>query len=203
MKYKAQTSEQFEALGRFVQAFELMVDAVRTTSYSFLSRGDPKAALVLLHQSMTAKSLFEIMRGLYGTLVIEYPFLFQDDKDTINSVLKLCATEYDKLVNLRNDLLHGTWRIGWARPDQEDFSELFVDKARVWAGGYKLADLPKTAAELSERTKRCEYLTTLLSRLYGAVLMALMRSEPSRVRFNVRKENDRWIPEPPLGGPTP
>jgi hypothetical protein len=199
--YKAQTAEQFEAIGRFVQAFELMVDATRMASYSILSQGDPKRGqlvnVVLFHQSMTAKPHFDIMRGLYGVLIQEYPTLLQDDKETINAVLKFCANEHEKLTNLRNDLLHGTWHIGWASPDQQDFSEMLVHKAKVWTSGYKFADLPKTAAELFALAKRCDDLTTLLYRLYGAVLPVVMSGQPSRVRFNVRKADDRWLPEPP------
>ena len=36
-KFKAQTAEQFEALGRFVQTFELMVDAI-SDCFLFLSQ---------------------------------------------------------------------------------------------------------------------------------------------------------------------
>jgi hypothetical protein len=200
-RYKAQTAEQFEAIGRFVQSFELMVDVVRNVSHSILSGGDEKRSqlinVVLFHQSMTAKPLFEIMRGLYGLLIREYADLFKDDKDTLNAVLKFCASEYEKLANLRNDLLHGTWRIGWATPDQEDFGDLIVHRARVWAGGYKFAELPKTTPELRQLAERCDELRKLFDRLWGAVTISLSRGEPSRVRFNVRKENDKWLPQPP------
>jgi hypothetical protein len=202
-KFRAQTSEQFEALGRFVGSFALLVDAVRTASYFFLSRGDPKHGqlvnVVLFHQSMTANPLFEIMRGLYAMLIVEYPDRFKPEEVVvINSVLLYCAREYGKLANLRNDLLHGTWHIGWASPDQQDFSTMHVQKFRVGKTGYKLADgLPQSAEELRALAKRCDDLTLLLNRVYGSVLGAYMAAKESRVRFNVRQEKDRWLPEPP------
>jgi hypothetical protein len=74
-KYSRQTGEQFEALGRFVQEFEQLVDAVRTTSMHLLSSNSPKQQqlvnVVLFHKSLTAQPLFEIMRGLYAVFIKE------------------------------------------------------------------------------------------------------------------------------------
>jgi hypothetical protein len=203
-KFNAQTAAQFESLGRFVQAFELMVDAVRTSCYFFLSRGDGKLGqllnVVLYHQSMTAGPLFEIVRGIYAIMADNYPEVFnEEEKRTITSVLRYCAKEYSALLELRNGLLHGTWRIGWASVDQKDFSEMVVHKFKVSGAGYKLVDLPKSADELNAHTSRCESVMTLIYRIYGACMTGLMSGTESRVRFNIREENGRWLPEPPVG----
>jgi hypothetical protein len=198
-KYSRQTGEQFEALGRFVQEFEQLVDAVRTTSMHLLSSNSPKQQqlvnVVLFHKSLTAQPLFEIMRGLYAVFIKEFPErVSADDLEVINAVMRYCATEFSKLAQVRNDLLHGTWFIGWANEKQEDFSELQVHKFRVTKEGYEPAELPKSATELSQLTNRCQELGKLIWRIFAAFYNPTGRSS---VAANVRLENGRWLPEPP------
>ena len=201
-QFQAQTKAQFESLGRFVQAFELMVEVTRTTNSFFLSRGDPKLGqmtnVVLFHSSMTAWPLFEIMRGLYAQAAENYPEFFdQNERSTLNQVMAYCATEYSKLLELRNNLLHGTWRIGWTSAEQQDFSEMLVHKFKGNKSGYALVDLPKTAEELDAETRRCEALKDLLYQIFGACISGMVSGKGSRIRFNVRMETGRWLPEPP------
>jgi hypothetical protein len=64
--YKKNTSEQYEAMGRFVEAFEAMVNEVRETSISLIGGGTRQQQLVeiaLHHGAMSAKPLYDIMRA--------------------------------------------------------------------------------------------------------------------------------------------
>jgi hypothetical protein len=199
-KYSRQTSENFAALGRFVQEFELLVSSVRTSCVFLLGcNNSPKhqqlVNVILCHQSLTAGPLFQIMRGLYAAHIREFPEHVRDDnQDVILKVLAYCATQYDDLANKRNNLLHGTWFIGFANGEQEDFSELQVHKFCVTKNGCEPAKLPKSAAELSKLTDECQELRELISR----ISVTFHISSGSRVAKNVRLENKRWLPEPPL-----
>ncbi len=201
-KYSRQTGEQFEALGRFVQEFEQLVFAVRTTCMQLLSSNNsPKQQqlvnVVLFHQSLTAQPLFDIMRALYAVFIKEFPErVSADDLDVVSAVMKYCATEFSSLVQVRNRLLHGTWFIGWANEKQEDFSQLPVAKFNITKDGYEPAKLPKSVAELSQLTNRCRELSKLIWRIFGAFYKP--DGSASRVAANVRFENGRWLPEPPL-----
>jgi hypothetical protein len=65
--YNKNTQEQYEALGRFVVAFEAMVNEVRDCSINLLLTEDEVSALVDIafhHPVLTAKPLFEIFRAL-------------------------------------------------------------------------------------------------------------------------------------------
>ena len=74
---------------------------------------------------------------------------------------------------------------------------MHVHKFKVSKGGYKEVKLPKSAAELMVEANRCEELTKLLNRIFGAMQMSVFGKEKSNVRGNVRKDNGRWLPEPP------
>jgi hypothetical protein len=63
---------QYEALGRFVEAFEAMVNETRFVSISILSRASARANLlnvVFHHSALSAKPLFEIMRALVADFI--------------------------------------------------------------------------------------------------------------------------------------
>ena len=91
--YAKNTKEQYEALGRFVEAFELMVDEIRGICGDCVSmtvgaikpvKPDDKSweewikeegdrrhliSIPFHHQGMTAKPLFDIMRAIVAEIV--------------------------------------------------------------------------------------------------------------------------------------
>src|ERR1700730_4099177 len=65
--YEKNTKEQYEALGRFVEAFEAMVNEVRESTIALIERDGKHRRLieiVLHHQVLTAKPLYEIFRAV-------------------------------------------------------------------------------------------------------------------------------------------
>jgi hypothetical protein len=76
-RYNANTKGQYEALGRFVEAFEAMVNETRSASISILSRVGAQANLldvVFHHSALSAKPLFEIMRALVADFLKQPKF---------------------------------------------------------------------------------------------------------------------------------
>lgn len=155
-----QSAEQFAALGRFVQAFEGMVHGVRSSCQMLTQRPGVHGALMALvwnHQVMTAKPLFELYRAMLICIVEESDVSASpEEKGAVISILKEESAKYERLVNARNTLLHGTWAIGWGHQGQEDFSEINVFKFRTTSNGLKLSDVPKIIEDLEEIISQCE-----------------------------------------------
>jgi hypothetical protein len=139
-------AEEFEALGRFVQAFEDMVDDARVACMDIASNlgGDSKSDqhlhrtllhIIFYHQSMTAKPIFEIMRAAIGQMLNDQEFqssrgIDREDRARFLEILPIVNAEYQKLTAIRNDLLHGNWSIGISWDDDSDNSEFFLYKPK-------------------------------------------------------------------------
>src|SRR5712692_4007614 len=70
--YRKNTKEQYEALGRFVEAFEAMVNEARSSSIGLLANDEDHEKLVDVafhHPALSAKPLFEIMRTIIAELL--------------------------------------------------------------------------------------------------------------------------------------
>jgi hypothetical protein len=127
-KYDKNTKEQYESLGRFIEAFESMVQTVRVSCIGLMSLDGPKrthrlAEIAFHHQSLTAKPLFEMFRAMTMETVTDAAFrkfheISDVDCDYFSNVFSAASLEYMDLVNKRNNLLHETWFIGY--PSDED-----------------------------------------------------------------------------------
>jgi hypothetical protein len=137
-----------------------MVDETRRVSVKIIKRDDnhEKLVEVMFHaDSMTAKPLFDIMRALIFEWV-KQPFLKvkQSDRDILSGVLKEITTNYSELVNTRNMLLHGTWRIGSYSLDDPKFETFGLTKYKLTKAGLEKADkIPNNAAGLLALRDQC------------------------------------------------
>ena len=188
-RFKAQTCEQYEALGRFVQAFELMVDASRQALSMHLQ--SQNASLVYLtrmifhHPALTAMPLFELYRAIVYTVVNELLPQCDESAALCKKLLSQVAKEYRELVETRNMILHGTPLVGFAGADQDDFSEMMIIKWGVGAQGWKVYDTPKSAAELLEICSRCAKVENAI-RLIGTASMM----QDKRLKFLHRAQEE-------------
>jgi hypothetical protein len=160
--YEKNTKEQYEALGRFVEAFELMVNEVREVCIERICTGvgsSEREHLVEIsfhHQAMTAKPLYDIMRAIIAELVNKPTSRHHADNAKIKALLGHIEGEYNHLYNKRNELLHGTWLIGYVSADDPDASEFLIRKYKTSADGLVAAkELPKNAPELLTLRDRC------------------------------------------------
>jgi hypothetical protein len=113
--YEKNTRAQYEALGRFVEAFENMVGEVREANIDLLSNTGQRGYLVQIafhHQSLTAKPLFEIMRAIIAEVVSRRAHSEYENREIFSEILGYIEGAYEDLANMRNTLLHGTWFIG-------------------------------------------------------------------------------------------
>lgn len=195
-KFNRQTSESFAALGRFVQSFENMVDAARTSIKLLLSKTGPDqilVSIVLHHQAFTAKPILDVFRAIVmETLDLRARLhpgsVTDDDARVFAGVLSQIFGEYDALARARNNLLHATWRIGWVAEGQDDFSEFFAHNQKVTKSGARAVDLPKTAKELDELSDRCNKMAEWIWLVHIGVTLG----EGISRQFRYNKNKKTW-----------
>ncbi len=151
-----QTMEQFAALGRFVQEFELAVLAVRLCLSQLLGDGSARKNRmlngVLYHQALTAAPLIDMLACvIFEMLEAEGDQFSKEERADITSIVGEVAKRLRTLCEIRNNLLHGTWFIGWASQGATDFplTEGTVHRFTPSARGVKSRDkLPKSLNDL-------------------------------------------------------
>src|SRR5579859_415573 len=80
--FRKNTSEQYAALGRFVEAFELMVNEVRECSIDLVAHNEKNRDLVSVafhHHALSAMPLMEIFRAVGANMVGLTPIGITDD----------------------------------------------------------------------------------------------------------------------------
>jgi hypothetical protein len=173
--YDKNRREQYTALGRFVEAFEALVNETRDCCLEIvLGSGVANIRLVEIafhHQAMTAKPLFEILHAMIAEIIKEPIAPEYPEREIFSQVLKQINKEYMDLANKRNNLLHGTWFIGYSSPDDPDSKTFQIRKFRTSQNGLKQLELPTEASELDALTIRCiaarDWLSLLCACLGG------------------------------------
>jgi hypothetical protein len=145
--YEKNVKGQYEALGRFVEAFEMMVDEVRIDCIRLLSADLPIRRQQLIsipfhYQTFSAKPLFDTFRAVLMDMISHDAYkkehsLSDDDVNNFSGVLSAINGEYDWLANKRNSLLHGTWFVGYRDHDDPESSTFHVSKYKTAAWAYE------------------------------------------------------------------
>lgn len=182
---------QFEAIGRFVQAFEDVVEACRRLLALMVpsdGSSQEKLNLILHHHALTASPLFELA-GSVAILHVSQRSADELQTATLKAVLKQASTQFEALVSTRNSVLHGTWRIGWRSPIDDPSEKLTVYKFQPVKGELQRnRHLPATISELLAKVNDCSELTALIEYLTACLIMP----GGPRIAENFRKEEGRW-----------
>src|ERR1041384_876784 len=111
---KRENRARYYALGRFVEEFETMVDAVRGAIRHFFPMVEPpyddtKLNVILTNPTLGgAEALAQAWRGIIGES-IRYKKYDDDRLKRLKQLFSPIYNEYRDLASLRNVLLHGTW----------------------------------------------------------------------------------------------
>jgi hypothetical protein len=168
--YTRNVKEQYEALGRFIEAFELMVNGVREGCIALLGGHRHHNEIIFHHKVMTAQPLFEIYRAIFSQQLAQgyYPEHLgrgyrpakrewsAGESEKMRGVMNAISAEYDALASKRNALLHATWDIGTATQNDPLATEFVATKMSVTKMGLAAVDMPKQAKELRHLARRCE-----------------------------------------------
>jgi hypothetical protein len=169
------TKEQYAALGRFVEEFEAMVSEARECCTELLTYGLSReqkrlVSIPLDHQSLTATPIIEIFRAVFIQIIRDFQQRGEMTEAVANnfaSILAKISSKYESLVIMRNNLLHGTWFIGYSdaeNPAAETFSVL---KYKLTKKGREKIELPKNAEELRALCERCDEVRSWIGVLHA------------------------------------
>jgi hypothetical protein len=113
---------------------------------------------------MTAKPLWDAMRAIIADILSRESNPHHTDRANFKGLLGFIEREYSTLYNKRNELLHGTWEIGYVSDDDPHSRKFRVRKFKTTADGFAEAkELPQDVAELSSLTDRCDKLRTWIA----------------------------------------
>jgi hypothetical protein len=201
-----QAQENWAMIGRYIQHFELMVDAARSGCLMIMCGDLHHQRLVniaLNHQSMTARPLFDILRSLVYEMLgpsenasEEAQAKAKSDRGRANEIFTQLDTDYQAAVKFRNDLVHSTWRIGWGGSETEDFSEMLVYKFKATAKGLRVSHVAKTKGDIEPEIQRCDGVRSLLLVVWRVCLLNKAfpdSTEIPDIQKAFIKHNGRWI----------
>lgn len=156
--FRKNTTEQYAALGRFVETFELMVNEVRECSIDLVAHDQGNRELVSVafhHHVLSAMPLIEVFRAVGASIVGLTPVEFFDsdedtfvssdsseasdsdeqklkfsasDRNAFNAIMKRIFAQYKELSETRNALLHGTWFVGYGSRADPNASTFHIQK---------------------------------------------------------------------------
>lgn len=189
----------YAELGKFVEAFELMVLMLRSGCVLILSSPAPKwqplIQIPFNHSSMTAKPLADIFTAILGTMMNDQETIMsmnidKKELDTFKGILSQVRADCEKIANKRNNILHGTWFVG-INPDQEDISKFVVQKLTTTSTGLKLVEsTPKNIEDIKEITKECSTLRDTICLLFSTWMFNNKPNISTLFRLNLN--NKRW-----------
>ncbi len=156
---------RYYALGRFVEEFELMVDAMRSASLGLIEGIEPpyadmKVYLVLTHSSMTAGPLMQVLRGMLGQTMRYHEGLTEQRKKEFMALVGQINSDQSKLVEARNAILHGTWRTS-----PQDFSLEIYNFRSSLDDGLRSPPIANSAQEFFMLARRARRLAKMILRL--------------------------------------
>jgi len=195
-EYERNTKEQYEALGRFIEAFEAMVNEVRLVCIKLIPHSHENEHLLRIpfyNQSMTARPLFQVMRAIIAEIIVALENggkITQAKRNTFLGVLTALDSEYVDLAETRNGLLHGTWFIGYSGGDDPYCKEFIVHTFKTGKTGLALVELLRTAKELSDLTKRCENARNAIGILEACLIFS---EQGLDIDKNFKTVDKRWV----------
>lgn len=197
-KILKQTTEQYANIGRFIQEFELVVQALRFLPAIFLPRGNGNMQdlvnIILHHSAMTAKPLLDIYRAM-ATVIKKKQFEQgppdKKEEEMTEDLLKHVGKTFTEMIEKRNSIVHGTWFIGWGNEHTEDFSESPSMKGFVKKDGVEYRSIVSSMSELTNLVQELQDLRVIISRL------SVCLSDDRKISRNFHKRDGKWIPESP------
>lgn len=162
--YEAQTGQLYEAIGKCVVNFEHVCFTMHegiTLLLCWDGLRTQRLARVLL-ADLTAYPLKSILQAMIAELAPLPP----EEKVICDTIF----SRVQKLIERRNDIIHSTWFVGWAHPEDTDFSTVDGHK---WARGKKGAEFKPfmhTREDFDAFAIECDLVAALIRRLWGCFL---------------------------------
>jgi len=162
-KYEEQTEDLYAAIGRFAVEFEHVCYRMRVIIMTILAKEGLSNEQVM--QILLSDQTAEPLRAVVASLISETATLSDTDRKIVNKILK----EIQDLTKLRNDVIHGTWFIGWASFEDTEFKNAPGIKFKKDKAGVATKTFSWKESDFDELTERAKDLTNLLARLGGCI----------------------------------
>lgn len=162
-KYDEQTEDLYAAIGRFAVEFEHVCHRMRVIIMTIL--GKEGLANDKVMQILLSEQTAEPLRGVVVSLIYETQTLSDTDRKIVHKILK----EIQDLTKLRNDVIHGTWFIGWVSSDDTEFTDALGIKFKKDKDGVATKNFSWKKNDFDELTEKAKELTNLLARLSGCI----------------------------------
>lgn len=164
MNREVKEADQYEqehdlhaAIGEFAVSFTLVCMAmedciIRAMEHAGLKEANLTRSLLV---GYTARPLLESFK----TVVTE---MRKNDGDDMR-ILANVSKRMQNLIEERNDLMHGTWFIGWslALTDEEDFSKAIGQRYKRTKDGLKMVAKVGTVEQFNKMSKEADHLTMI------------------------------------------
>lgn len=172
-RHDEQTKEIYAGLGEFVASFELMVFWGLRTPLIQLWSNNSRELQQLVQPAvadLTADPILKIYQATYST-AIQQSRLIPEEKAEGERILVDVCKDVRELIQTRNEIIHGTWFIGWASSEDTDFSVASGVKPTNTKNGVEHRKISRTRADFDKHIDECHRLQELLARIAGVVQM--------------------------------
>jgi hypothetical protein len=173
------------AIGRFVVEFEQMCFAMSNAVLFALHNAglqDQQLGNAML-AGLTASPLREMVLSVFA-------HVYRNDAASVALVRELAART-QTLTTTRNEIIHSTWFIGWASPEDTDFSRAAGMKRKNTKAGPVASSLSHSVKEFDRETANAKQLAVLYNQLLGC----LLSGTPPTKYFN-RDAHGQIVPGP-------
>jgi hypothetical protein len=169
-KHQQQTQELYAAIGRFAVKFEHVCHAMSdTVLWALQSDGLQTQRLA---NAVLSDLTAEPLRKIFGAvLAVVGDNEVQDEKRIVVKVLK----QVQDLTQIRNDVIHRTWFVGWASAEQEDFSSVTGIKFKNTNKGPEFKDLSYTVKDFDDLSTQADELTEIIRAIQGCLVLSKYR----------------------------
>jgi hypothetical protein len=151
--------ELYAAIGKFCVEFEQLCFEIQNTIMTILDKEGLQNDGVL--KILLAGDTAELLRQKLLALLPETVSLNDQEK----KIVKNMFSRIQKLINLRNDILHATWFIGWIRKPIEIARSARGQKYGKNKEGANTKNFDYKVADFSESTAKAMRLKSLIARL--------------------------------------
>lgn len=174
--YISQTNELYQALGGFVSNFELLVQNLRTALVFLMSGNNGRQDFI--QSALAELSADPMLRVFKATFAIAINECGGDEKQLARGrdVLKDVCRRTQDMIAIRNEIVHGTWFIGWAGVGDEDFSVASGGKTKNTRDGVEHRQIDRTKVEFDLHSESCLQLADLINRLQVVILHSETRN---------------------------
>lgn len=166
-----QSDDLYREIGRFVVQFEHMCFELRAgITFTLQKFGLKNQQLAhILTSELTAEPLRTLLQSLLSEI--------EEFDDSDRKIFKAIFKKAQDLIKSRNDIIHGTWFIGWASEDQTDFRIANGHKLQRKASGLAVKELNYSPKDFMALSEECAETEKLVSRLWVSIINDLKISK--------------------------